>query len=175
QILSRLGGFPAPKLLEYGEHEGRKYLAMEWCAGAPADVAARELRNRADGGRAELLALCVRILDAYVLLHERGVVHADVHPGNILVSADGGVRLIDFGLATMQATCDTPGNTRRGGIAEFQEPELASARLNRKRSPSATAEGEQYSLAALVYRLMTGVPYLRFSIERDEMLRQIAE
>jgi hypothetical protein len=175
-ILRQLEGTAAgaPRLLAAGEHRGRRYLACEWWPGIDAAAAAAELRRRGAAGRAELLALLGAIARAFAALHERGVVHGDVHPRNVLVSAAGEVQLIDFGLAAAAAG-PGGGGPGRGGVGFFLEPELAAAALAGAPPPVATPAGEQYGLAALLYLLASGDHYLDFSLERERMLRQIAE
>ncbi len=69
-------------------------------SGSPASTRRRPAPSCAAGGdRAGLLALCRSILAAYARLHERGVIHGDVHPRNVLVGPAGEVHLIDFGLS----------------------------------------------------------------------------
>ena len=113
--------------------------------------------------------------DAYAELHELGVVHGDVHPGNVLVSATGAVRLVDFGLARLvgaRQPCEDP---PRGGVQAFFDPEFASAIRAGKRPQPASPVSDQYSLGALLYELLTGSGYLDFSLDNDEMLGQIVE
>lgn len=170
-ILTHLDGQGTPRLLDSGEVDGRRYLAIEWRAGVDAVTAAAERR----GTRAELLALLSAIVSAYAGLHERGVLHADVHPRNVLVERDGSVRLIDFGIAAWEGAPEGLARTWRGGVAFFFEPEYAVAVRAGQEPPPATASGEQYGVAALLYLLATGVHPIDFSLEKKEMLRQIAE
>jgi serine/threonine protein kinase len=174
----------APRLLETGEHAGRRFLAIGWCSGVDAETAAREASR--DGGgtaaRGALLALCRGIAGAYVRLHARGFVHGDVHPRNVLVGADGAVRLIDFGLsAPGPGSGSSPGiaGAHRGGVGFFFEPEYAAACAGVGRGvaaiPPASPAGEQYAVGALLYYLVTGAHYRDFSLEREAMFRQIAE
>jgi hypothetical protein len=172
-ILEHLDGGGAPRLLASGEIEGRRYLAIEWLPGVDAVTAAEELRRAGD--RAGLLALCRGIARAYSGLHERGVIHGDVHPRNVLVAADGSVRLIDFGIARWDGIPDHLARIWRGGVAFYFEPEYALAAQAGVPPPDATPAGEQFGLAALIYQLAAGVHYLDFSLEKIEMLRQIAE
>ena len=159
-ILRLLGEGIAPKLIEAGD----SHVITEWCEGANASEAA--------AGRPEV---CVAIADAYARLHAAGVLHGDVHPGNVLVNAaDGAVRLIDFGLARrVDGKAGT--SPARGGVAFFSDPEMAGAGRRGVPPPHVTALSEQYSLAALLYFLLAGRHYLDFSVEREEMLRQITE
>jgi serine/threonine-protein kinase len=169
-ILAKLKGEGAPGLLATGEVEGRSWLAVEWLPGVDAATAAGELRRR--GNRPGLLALCRAVLGAYVRLHEREVIHADVHPRNVLVGPAGEVHLIDFGLSLGGVQGDAPG---RGGVAFYFEPEYARASQAGETLPLASPLGEQYALAALLYLLLAGAPTHDFNLARDEMLRQIAE
>jgi hypothetical protein len=166
----------APRALASGEWEGRAYLVVEWCGGVDAVTAAGELR-RAGGAAAHgrLLELCRSIADAYRRLHEQGVVHGDIHPRNVLVGGGGEVVLIDFGLARWEGLAGELAPVGRGGVGFFFEPELAVAALAGRPAPAATTAGEQYAVAALLYLLLCGAHYLDFSLEREEMLRQIAQ
>jgi len=169
-VLERLGGEVSPRLLERGELEGRHWLAVEWLPGVDAATAAAELRRRGD--RAGLLALCQAVLAAYARQHESGVIHADVHPRNVLVGPGGEIRLIDFGLSL---AANLPGDPGRGGVAFYFEPEYAAAVRAGEAPPAASFLGEQYALAALLYQLLAGAPTHDFKLAKDEMLRQIAE
>ena len=173
-VLPRLAGGPVPPLLQHAEHEGRPLLVTGWCAGVPADRYAGELRQQPDGaGPAGLLQLCQAVAEAYAAVHDRGVVHGDVHPRNVLVAADGTVTLIDFGLAhiTSDAAFRVAG---RGGVGFLLEPELAAARLAGRPPPPPSAAGEQYALAALLYLLVTGGHYLAFQLDERQAMAQIA-
>jgi serine/threonine-protein kinase len=96
-----------------------------------------------------------------------------VHPGNVLVDAGGGVRLIDLGRAAIEGggRRAAPG---RAGVPFYFEPEYARAVLARRPAPTATRASEQYAVAALLYALATGGRHLDFSLEEQVSLRQIA-
>ncbi|HKV13095.1 MAG TPA: lanthionine synthetase LanC family protein [Thermoanaerobaculia bacterium] len=171
-ILKHLDGEGAPRLLAEGEADGRRYLALEWCPGVDATTAAAELRRRS---RSRLLGLCRAVARAYARLHERGVVHGDVHPRNVLVTREGEVRLIDFGIARWNGASGRLAHPWRGGVAFFFEPEYAEAVRAEQPPPDASFTGEQYGVAALLYLLATGTHPRDFSLEREEMMRQVAE
>lgn len=173
-VLRHLDGRVAPRLLDTGETDGCQWLALEWCDGILADRAARAARQTtaADG---ELLTLCRRVAEAYAELHELGVVHGDVHPGNVLVAPDGAVRIVDFGLAAVVTDDVPPEPLPRGGVHAYYDPEHAGASLARRPPGAATFATDQFSLGALLYELMTGAPYLDLSLEKAELLRQIVE
>lgn len=167
----------APGLLGRGSINGRTYLEMEFVPGVDVATAAAEWRQRKDApGRRELLSLACGIADAYVRLHAAGILHGDVHPRNILIAADRSVRLIDFGLSRSIAPGTTlPSAAERGGIAFFFEPELAGRYLDATTSTLTTPEGEQYSVGALIYFIVTGAHWQDFRLDRFGMLQDIIE
>ncbi len=174
-LLRHLDDTVTPELVECGVHDGRKYLATEWCDGVPATTAAAELRREPSGSRA-VLGLCVSIVRAYAHLHAQGVIHADVHPRNVLVDGTGRVRIIDYGLAiTSGDVIPGIGDVPRGGVSFYLDPEFAAARLAGLPAPASTQASDQYSIAAMLYFLLTGFHYAEFSAEKQEMRRQIAE
>ncbi len=175
RVLSQVDGVPAPRLLSTGILDGQRFLVLTWCAGVTVTQAAREVRQvHGTGGPGHLLALCRAIVSAYVTLHEKGVIHGDVYPRNILVDAMGQVSIVDYGYAHL-INDNHKAAVPRGGVAEFHEPEFAAASLEGRPRPLPSVAGEQYALAALLYSLVTGESYLRFSAVKQEVLRQIVE
>ncbi len=178
RLLEHIAGSVSPRLVDRGVFQERRYLAIEWCEGVDASRAAARFRsNHSTEGRRQLLALACSITEAYATLHGLGVLHGDVHPGNLIVAEDGSVRILDFGLARL-VTADDPGLARapRGGLGYFFEPEYAAAFLaEAPRAPQTTFAGEQHVLAHVLYQVLTGDGYSRFSTEESECMRQLAE
>jgi serine/threonine-protein kinase len=174
--LLQLGGDPAPRLLEEGAIAGSPFLLTEWCPGIDCRSAAADAwSDTSPEGREFLVGLCLGVAGAYARLHRRGVFHGDVHPRNVLVDPKGGVRLIDFGLARIEGASDPAGGAARGGVPFYFDPELAASLLADGPASPLTAASEQYSLAALLYLLLTGRYYLDFDLERSKALGQILE
>lgn len=161
EVLRRLD---TPRLIEHGSEDGRPYVIMEWLEGVDAGVASAQRRH----DRAALLELCVAVANAYVELHARGVLHADVHARNVM--AGDKVALLDFGYSQLAGR---PSRTGRAGMYYFYEPELIAAMRQGHRLPPPSEAGEQYAIAALLYLLITGEHYLEFRYDRDEMRQQI--
>lgn len=180
RVLACLAGSSGPTLLAAGEHAGRPYIASRWIAGVDAETAASDLRMLPRAKRRPRLAkLCAAIAEAYAELHERGVIHGDVHAKNIRVDAHGKVALIDFGWSVIHAEGEPAaaaprGRGERGGAGFLFEPELARASLAHRGAPPPTHKGEQYLVAALLDALWVGVPYLELSLDWDRALREIA-
>ncbi|HWY73708.1 MAG TPA: lanthionine synthetase LanC family protein [Burkholderiaceae bacterium] len=171
--LLRRAGARAPAVFGLSRVGSGIALVTEWISGAEALSAAAAFQGHGqERNEHAMLSLCVRIASAFADLHEAGLLHGDVHPRNILVEASGSVRLIDFGLAREIKTLST--DDARGGVPFYFEPEYAGA-LRQQQSTAPSPAGEQYAIAALLYQLWTGVHYLDWSLEREEMLRQIVE
>ena len=111
QAAGRLGHPGIVGVYEYGEDAGADatFIAMELVRG-------RDLKSLFDSGRRFTLAetgrLMAELLAALQHAHERGVVHRDVKPGNIILLDDGGVKVADFGIARL----DTSELTQLGSV-----------------------------------------------------------
>ncbi len=172
-VLGHLDATVTPTLLATGVESDSRYLLLSWCHGS--DCASIAARLRSSGDTAALLRLSLALLDAYTHLHAQNVIHSDVHPRNILVDNNYSVRLVDFGLARIANVENEFRSSLRGGVGYFFEPEYANLVRHDRQPPYSSMLGEQYSLAALLHFLITGKHYVDFSLERHEMLRQIAE
>ncbi len=127
---------------------GRPYIAMEYVDGVPIDAHARGLTLR------ERLSLFLQVAGAVSYAHARLVVHRDLKPTNILVSASGSVRLLDFGAAKLLRE-EGPGDselTREIGPA--LSPDYASP--EQIRGERVTVAADVYSLGVVLFELLTG-------------------
>ena len=170
KILEQLGGGDSPALLHEGTYKNRKWLAMEWRDGVPIAVAAQQAR--ASGDRTQLYRLVVRLLDTYSRLHERDLVHGDIHTGNVLVDESGKITILDFGRARL-ITDSVSNDPNRAGIAHYYDPQMAAALLAGIIPPAASKTGEQFALATLVYLLLTGLHAIDPVVEQTELLQRI--
>jgi eukaryotic-like serine/threonine-protein kinase len=170
QILARLNHPNVARLLDGGvTADGVPYLVMEYVEGETIDryCARRELAVR------ERLALFLTILDATQYAHRNLVVHRDLKPSNILVTSDGEVKLLDFGLAKMLepdplAPVEPPtGTAQRWMTPEYAAPEQV-------RGEPASTSTDVYQLGAVLFELLTGIlPFGRRGRSAYELERAI--
>ncbi len=151
QLLARLEHPNIATLLDEGiTPPGEPFFIMEFVEGQPIDqwCASRKL------GVAARLELFQQVGAAVQYAHERLVVHRDLKPANILVTTDGTVKLLDFGIAKVidPSSDDAEPLTRTGALpmtAAYASPEQLRG------DPVATAS-DVYSLGVVLYELLTG-------------------
>lgn len=165
-----------PQLVEVELEGPRPYLAMQWCEGVSLGECAAQLRVLPRRQRlARQLELVRAVARAYARLHERGVIHSDVHPGNVIVQADGSVRVLDFGASRVVAPGCPWRQAPRAAVGTFFDPDLARDVLAGRVPRQADAQSDQYALAALLFLVVVGEPYLAFRAQQDELLHQVLE
>jgi eukaryotic-like serine/threonine-protein kinase len=170
QILARLDHPNIARLVDGGTTgQGQPYLVMEYVDGIPIDRYCRERSVDMDR-RLELFA---RACSAVAYAHENLVVHRDIKPGNILVTADGTPKLLDFGIAKLLRP-DTGDTESRRTLLILGTPEYSSP--EQVRGQAITKATDVYSLGVLLYELLTDrSPYQLASRAAHEMARVICE
>jgi tRNA A-37 threonylcarbamoyl transferase component Bud32 len=135
-------------VFDSGSDAGEHYLVMEHVAGQSlAELLARQ--GRLAPRRAAELA--VEVCAALSAAHAQGLVHRDVKPANVLVGADGRVKVTDFGIVKAAATATLTGIGTVLGTAAYLSPEQAQGR-------PVDARSDLYSLGCVLYELCTGSP-----------------
>ena len=108
------------RMLDLGEDGGRPYLVMELLEGESL----AERIARGPMGPAETAQVVAAVADALEAAHQAGIVHRDVKPGNVFLTSDGGVKVLDFGIASAAGdTALTTGDLL--GTAAYLAPERA--------------------------------------------------
>jgi serine/threonine protein kinase len=130
-----------------GEDQGTIYLAMEFVDGRPLDEIIRNRRFEL----AEILNLCIQVAETLHYAHQKGVVHRDIKPGNIMVQSDGLIKIADFGIARIEDSTATL-QTQAGdimGTPAYMSPEQVLGK-------TADGRSDLFSLGVILYELTTG-------------------
>ncbi len=137
-------------LLDVGMDGDNRYLVMEYVQGKTLKDVIQE-RGKLSAPLACQIA--IRILSALEHAHRNGIVHRDIKPQNILVHADGHIKVADFGIARIaNSSTLTKGDNVMGSVHYFS-PEQA-------RGEGANATSDIYSTGIVLYEMLTGrVPY----------------
>jgi len=145
-------------VFDYGEDEedGKPvpFLVMPLIDGAPLSALLAERSTLSTG---ETMAIVSEIAAALEVAHEAGIVHRDLKPGNILVTPDGRVMLVDFGIAHAAGGEPLTQTGALVGTADYLSPEQAAGR-------TATPASDLYSLGVVAYTCLSGaLPFHRDS------------
>lgn len=133
---------------DVGTHEGRPFIVMEFVPGRTLAELVRDGGPMAPTAAAEIGEAVARALGA---AHAAGIVHRDVKPGNVMVTGDGRVKVLDFGIARALRWTPLTETPAVQGTAEYMAPEYV-------RGEGADARSDLYSLGAVLYELLTGRP-----------------
>ena len=150
-------------VLDIGDADGVSFIAMEYVEGKTL----RELLAAGPLPSRKVLEIAEQLADGLAKAHSAGILHRDLKPDNVMVSKDGFVKILDFGLAKLGAApvdggsdletaarpATSPGAVM--GTVGYMSPEQASGRAVDFRS-------DQFSLGAVLYEMVTGTrPFAR--------------
>jgi serine/threonine-protein kinase len=132
-------------IYDYGEHEGAPYIAMDLMTG-------EELARSLESGERLALQTVVRVMEqllgALTYAHEAGVVHRDIKPSNIFVLRDGTIKMVDFGLARIEASNLTETGTLLGTPAYMSPEQFLGLPVD--------ARSDIFSAGVILYQMLTG-------------------
>jgi len=146
KALARLTHPNIVKVTDYGEYEGKPYLVMPYL---PGGTLKQKLEKPIPWQEAARLLLPIaRALD---FAHRQNMIHRDVKPSNILITADGEPMLTDFGIAKildLEETQDLTGTGMGIGTPEYMAPEQWTGKTS--------TQSDQYALGVVLYEMLTG-------------------
>ena len=148
---------------------GHPYVVMEYVDGVPIDEFCLE-RSLSVPARVQML---LRVCDAVQYAHQRLVIHRDLKAANILVTADGTPKLLDFGIAKL---VDANGGQREATRTMFRQMTIETASPEQLRGDPVTTATDVYALGGLLYRLLTGrTPYDVDAQNEADWIRAVSE
>jgi eukaryotic-like serine/threonine-protein kinase len=143
---------------------GNLYLIMECVRGETLEDL---LKKRGGGlGVRESLAITAQIADGLGYAHSKGIVHRDIKPANVMITASGMVKIMDFGIARVRGSQRL---TREGsalGTLAYMSPEQV-------RGEEADGRSDLYSLAIMLYEMLSGAVPFEADTEYELMQAQI--
>jgi serine/threonine-protein kinase len=143
------GGIGHPSIItiyDVGREEDVAFIAMELLDG-------RELRDLIRGGAlapSEAVEIAAQVAEALAIAHERGVIHRDVKPGNVMILSDGRVKIMDFGIARLRDPAVKTATGMLLGSPRYMAPEQVSGNPFDHRA-------DIFSLGVVLYEMLTGV------------------
>ena len=152
QILAGLDHPNIARILDGGStDDGRPFYVMEYVAGSPIDEYCKRM-NTDVPTRVRMMA---QVCDAVDYLHAHAIAHRDIKPQNIMVTLDGQVKLVDFGIAKVE----TVGGVLRS-VSQGAEPTMIMtpgyASPEQIAGDASGKSGDIYSVAVVLYQLLTG-------------------
>ncbi len=151
-------------VFDFAEYDGLPYLAMKFVRG----VTLKAKLSVGPVSRKEAIRIMSAVGNGLAYAHEKGILHRDVKPSNILLGEDGGIFLADFGIARIAASAQsTLSSEMLIGTPQYISPEQARS------EPDLDERTDIYSLGIVLYELLVGnVPFdadTPFSVIHDHL------
>src|SRR5678815_3917658 len=146
EAIGRLSHPNIVTVYDLGKSDGQLFMAMELLEG---DDLRSLIERKVDVPLADRVRILVQICEGLAYAHSRGVVHRDIKPANIVVTSNGKVKILDFGLARVATRATI---TRKGmilGTPDYMAPEQAMGKLVDRRS-------DVFSTGSVFYEFLTG-------------------
>lgn len=132
-------------IYEIDEHDGRSFIAMEFIEGEGLQEKIRRGPLPLD----ELLSITIQIGEGLHEAHQKGIVHRDIKPGNVMLTSRSQVKILDFGLARLGAHSKLTRTDTTLGTTAYMSPEQTSGKEVDRRT-------DIWSLGVVLYEMITG-------------------
>jgi serine/threonine-protein kinase len=132
---------------DYGDEGDIAYIAMEFVDGSSLS---RVLASDTRFGEDDTLSVMAQLLDALEHAHGNGVLHRDVKPGNLLLTADGRLKIADFGIARIDSVALTQASFIVGTPGYMAPEQFLGREIDRR--------VDVYAAGVLLYQLLAGTP-----------------
>ena len=153
------------EIYDVDEYKGKPYIVMEYIE---SKTLKELLTTRGTFSPLEACDIIYQLADALMHAHEHGVVHRDIKPQNVMMQYDGGVKLLDFGIATIS---DAPNITQKDmvvGSVHYMAPEVLKGK-------GASPKSDIYALGITFFELLAGRQPFTDSSPVNIAMKQIEE
>ena len=138
------------EIYDVGEYKDHHYIVMEYIAGKTLK---QVIRSRGPLVNEEAVDIMKQHCSAVAEAHSRGIIHRDIKPQNVIVKADGSLKILDFGIATALGSVQLTQANNVMGSVHYLAPELA-------KGEPASFQSDIYALGIVLYEMLSGdVPY----------------
>lgn len=144
-MVERIQNRHVARIFQHGNFEGQAYLVMEFFEGGDLN---KRLAGKALPAR-EALGLIRELMFALGDIHEKGILHRDLKPQNLMFRRDGSLAIVDFGIAKDIAAVDRTGTGEVLGTPRYMSPEQVQGRALDLRT-------DIYSAGVLLYQMLAG-------------------
>ncbi|MBN1262044.1 MAG: protein kinase [Anaerolineae bacterium] len=149
-VLARLSHPNLVRVTDFFQEGGNAYIVMDFVQGESLDD---KLKREGAQSEGQVVDWALQILDALAYCHERGIIHRDIKPQNVIIRGDGRPVLVDFGLVKLWNPRDPRTQTVMRGLGT---PEYAPPEQYDKTGGHTDPRSDIYSLGATLYHALTG-------------------
>jgi len=164
RIAARLDHPHAVTVIDAVEHDGKPCLVMPYLSSTPLSAVLRERGSLPVGEAARIGA---QVASALAAAHRLGIIHRDVKPGNVLITADGAAHLSDFGISHSMGDATLTMTGALHGTPAYLAPEVA-------RGGEATFASDVFSLGSTLYAMVEGEPPFGLAPNSLVVLQKVA-
>jgi serine/threonine protein kinase len=150
-------------IYDVGEHEGQPYIAMEF---VPGESLAAIIARRAERPMHWNLTVMERLCAGLSHAHRAGIVHRDIKPANVMITPDGALKILDFGIARRTDSDVTHSATVLGTLNYMSPEQLSGERVD--------ARSDIFALGAVFYEILSHQQAFPGTVQ-DGVLRRILE
>ena len=153
------------------DEDGTVYLVMELLRGETLET--RLDRKGGDIPPDELLQIIDQVLDCLIAAHDKGIVHRDIKPGNLFITEHGRVKILDFGIARLEAG-KAPSGHNTGGQA-LGTPGFMPTEQARGHWDEVDAKSDLWAVGATMFAVLTGRPVHEGRTVNEQLLSAMTE
>ena len=135
------------EIYDVGDYKGHHFIVMEYL---PGRTLKQVIRARGPLLNEEAVDIMKQLTSAVAEAHSRNIIHRDLKPQNVIVKADGSVKILDFGIAIAKGSMQLTQANNVMGSVHYLAPELG-------KGESASPQSDIYALGATLYMMLTGI------------------